>query len=460
LIVSRSHILSFPTAKDGASRLQKYCLAAALVAIIALLFLVRAPLALLALLFSPIFLSVLVLQLGMSIDSLSAERKSEDENTVFQDRDWPLYTLLIPLLDEDEIIDQLCDAIASLDYPKDKLEVFFLLEERDKKTRAALLKQLRPNSMKMITVPPGSPKTKPRALNYALDFAQGTYVSVYDAEDIPDPGQLKQAVLLFEASPPETLCLQAHLVIDNASDSWFAKMMMIEYAALFEIIKPGLSRSEFPVALGGTSNHFRRQTLEHFGGWDAYNVTEDADMGFRIARIGGRVLDLASETREEAPVFFKDWLGQRRRWLKGWIQTGIAHSRNPRRTIQQMGFTNWLIAMTQVIGIIFSTLLYPIFAGWLVLTIWDRTLFQASDWIDIVQNSIAIVIFLAGLIAVLLPAFLGLRRRKLQHYAPWLLTLPIYQLLIFYAACCAVTDLLLNPFHWEKTRHGKGKRGL
>jgi glycosyltransferase XagB len=237
-------------------------------------------------------------------------------------------------------------------------------------------------------------------------------------------------------------------------------MMMIEYAALFEITKPGLSRSGFPVALGGTSNHFRRQTLETLGGWDAYNVTEDADMGFRIARSGSQVLDLASETREEAPLYFRDWLGQRRRWLKGWIQTGIAHGRNPRRAIAEMGLSNWLIAMAQVIGITSSTLFYPIFSGWLVLTIWDGTLFQANDWLDILQNSIAIVIFLAGLMAMLLPALLGLKRRKLMVQAPWLLTIPIYQFLIFYAACRAVLDLCIRPFHWQKTRHGQGTRRL
>jgi glycosyltransferase XagB len=429
-----------------------------IVAIVALPFLSNAPVALLAFLFSPIFLSLVILHLGMSIDSLTTSAAETVEGIATSSRDWPYYTLLIPLLDEDKVIDQLCHALDCLDYPKERLEVFFLLEEHDIKTRAALLKQQRSQQMKMIIVPAGNPGTKPRALNHGLTFAQGEYITVYDAEDIPDPGQLKCAVQLFEENPPNILCLQAHLVIDNASDSWLAMMMMIEYAALFEITKPGLSRSGFPVALGGTSNHFRRKTLEQFGGWDAYNVTEDADMGFRIARSEGQVLDLASETREEAPVYFKDWLGQRRRWLKGWIQTGIAHGRNPRCAIAEMGLGNWLIAMTQVIGIIASTLFYPIFLGWLILTIWDGTLFQANDWLDIVQNSIAIVIFLAGLMAMLLPALLGLKKRKLMAHALWLLTIPLYQFLIFYAACRAVLDLCIRPFHWEKTRHGQGTR--
>jgi glycosyltransferase XagB len=438
---------------------QIFGLAVMIVVFCTLPFLVTAPLAVLAFLLSPIFLSLLVLHLGMSIDSLGTNAERKIETTPRDARDWPLYSLLIPLLNEDEVIDQLCSALESLDYPKDRLEVFFLLEERDRKTRTALLMQPRPNFMKIVTVPPGIPETKPRALNHGLAFARGRYVTVYDAEDIPDPSQLKQAVLLFEDSPPNILCLQAHLVIDNASDSWFARMMMIEYAGLFEIIKPGLSRSGFPVALGGTSNHFRRETLEQFSGWDAYNVTEDADMGFRIARIGGRILDLPSETREEAPVQFKDWLGQRRRWLKGWIQTGLTHGRNPSRAIKEMGLGNWLIAMTQVIGILAGTLLYPLLSAWLVLTIWDGTLFQAENWLGILQNSVAIVIFLAGVLAMLLPAVLGLRQRKLMHNVPWLLTIPLYQMLIFYAACCAVIDLIIRPFHWEKTRHGQGKRG-
>jgi glycosyltransferase XagB len=425
-------------------------------------FLTNTPIAILAALFSPVFLSLLILNLGMSIDSLAADSNENDSSLPHEGkgREWPLYSLLIPLLDEDHVIDQLCTALDDLDYPKERLEIFFLLEENDLKTRAALQAQPRSTSMQIVIVPNGNPRTKPRALNHGLIHAQGHYVTVFDAEDIPDRTQLKRAVALFEKSPSDVFCLQAHLVIDNASDSWFSRMMMIEYAALFEITKPGLGRYGFPIALGGTSNHFKREALNHFGGWDAYNVTEDADMGFRIARNGGRVIDLSSETLEEAPIHFKNWLGQRRRWLKGWMQTGITHSRNPMRAIQDMGFKNWVIAMTQVIGIIASSLLYPVFSGWLIWTIWDGTLFQTAHWLDILQNSFAIVIFLAGLIAMVLPAYLGLRKRKSLRYAPWLITLPLYQLMIFYAACCAVYDLTTNPFYWVKTRHGLGTRGL
>jgi glycosyltransferase XagB len=451
-----------PTAKDGLSSTQFRGLILLLLFLALLPFVTNTPIAILAALFSPVFLSLLILNLGMSIDSLTADANENDSPALHDDknRDWPLYSLLIPLLNEDDVIDQLCAALDNLDYPKERLEIFFLLEEDDQKTLAAFQACPRLASKQILIVPNGHPRTKPRALNHGLAYAQGQYVTVYDAEDIPDRNQLKRAVQLFEKNPSDVFCLQAHLVIDNASDSWFSRMMMIEYAALFEITKPGLGRYGFPVALGGTSNHFKREALEKLGGWDAYNVTEDADMGFRIARSGGRVIDLTSETREEAPIHFKDWLGQRRRWLKGWMQTGITHSRNPRLAINAMGFKNWVIAMTQVIGIIASSLLYPLFSGWLILTIWDGTLFQTAHWLDIVQNSFAIVIFLAGLIAMFLPAYLGLRKRKALRYAAWLLTIPLYQLMIFYAACCAVYDLTTNPFHWVKTRHGLGTRGV
>jgi glycosyltransferase XagB len=468
----------FPSAKHGLVKGQVIGLSLIILLLCLLPVLALNPLALAALLFSPVFLTLIVLQIGMSIDSLAFRNSTKEtalEKTLpnpaaaqgstgsQNPRDWPSYSLLIPLLKEEIIIAQLYAALRALDYPRERLEILFLVEEHDDLTQNALwsqifLSQPLSSAMQMIIVPPGHPGTKPRALNHGLSVASGTYVTVYDAEDIPDPDQLKRAVVMFETSPPDVLCLQAHLVIDNGADSWLAMMMLVEYAGLFEIIKPGLARSGMPVALGGTSNHFRRETLQKLGGWDAYNVTEDADMGFRIARSGGLVSDLDSDTMEEAPVALKDWLGQRRRWLKGWIQTGICHSRNPRRAIAEMGLTQWLVAMAQVIGAIAGTLLFPFFSLWLGWNIWQGTLFWAETWLDIASNSIAIVIFLAGMAAMILPAALGLRQKGLWHLIPWLITLPFYQCLMFWAACLAVSDVVRNPFHWEKTRHGIGNR--
>ena len=109
----------------------------------------------------------------------------------------------------------------------------------------------------MLVVPDGKPRTKPRALNYALQFATGDYLVIYDAEDRPDPDQLRKAAGRFRDAPREVVCLQARLTFDNASENWLSKQFAIEYASLFAGILPMLDAARLPLPLGGTSNHFR-----------------------------------------------------------------------------------------------------------------------------------------------------------------------------------------------------------
>ncbi|MFM9973311.1 MAG: glycosyltransferase [Beijerinckiaceae bacterium] len=428
-----------------------------LAVVLGIAFLTEQPGAILALCLSPVFLMVIALQLGAAIDG--AHPESAPLPSSFSGRaDWPLYTVLVPLRSEARVIAQLCAAMRALDYPPDALEIFFLVEPDDPVTVQALYQEQLPAWMTIVVVPPGNPRTKPRALNHGLALASGVYVTVYDAEDIPDIDQLKLAVHIFETAPPDVICLQAHLAIDNAPDSWFALMVCIEYAALFEAIKRGLSRSRLPVALGGTSNHFRRAVLLQLGGWDAFNVTEDADLGLRIARQKGFVQDLPSTTLEEAPIRFRSWFGQRRRWMKGWIQTGICHSRQPRRAIREMGFINWLAAMGQVFGIVLGSLLFPFFQLWFVWNIWQGSLLDNSTGLKLISNSLSVVIFLTGFCAIVIPAIIGLIQRRSWHLVPWLLTYPFYIMLISLASFYAIADFMRQPFYWEKTEHGLGRR--
>jgi glycosyltransferase XagB len=450
-----------PTAKDGASPAQRVTAFLAVFLILGVIALADQPTAVLALCASPVFLLVIVLQLGAAIDGA---RKDDAELLPAAGRtDWPLYTLLIPLRSETKVIPQLCAALRTLDYPASSLEALFLVEADDPATAQALQQEIVQHAkmaawVNIIVVPPGLPRTKPRALNHGLALATGRYVTVFDAEDIPDPDQLRRAVAAFESAPSDVLCLQAHLVIDNAPDSWLSLMMCIEYAGLFEAIKRGLARGRLPVALGGTSNHFRRETLFQLGGWDAFNVTEDADMGLRIARRRGFVQDLRSTTLEEAPICFKSWFGQRRRWMKGWIQTGICHSRQPRSAIREMGFLNWLAAMGQVFGIVLGSMLFPFFQAWFFWNIWAGGFSDNSTWIKAICHSVGVVVFIAGCCAVIVPAVIGLRQQRSWHLIPWLATFPLYMLLISLATFWAMSDFIRQPFHWEKTEHGLGRR--
>ncbi len=237
-------------------------------------------------------------------------------------------------------------------------------------------------------------------------------------------------------------------------------MMAIEYMALFDSLKCGLSLAAMPVPLGGTSNHFRRSDLIALGGWDAWNVAEDADLGLRIARRGGAVLDLPATTYEEAPIHLDGWLRQRRRWFKGWLQTAAVNARRPRAAIARMGFKAWLVSQIGVLGLVLSALCYPFFSTWVTWNFWTGDLFEADTPLAFAANSMAIAVALTGCLTMVAPSLIGLRRRRLWHLVPWLATLPVYLLLVSGAAWLALWDWNRRPFHWGKTEHGLGWRNL
>ena len=245
-----------------------------------------------------------------------------------ENRQLPIYTIIAPLRGEERMVSRLVRRLDGLDYPRSKLDIKLVVERDDAATLAAIAALNLPARYDVVIAPPGMPATKPRALNVALPAARGGLLVVYDAEDQPDVDQLRLAAARF-AADPQVDCLQAALAVDNAADSWLSAMFAIEYATLFDRINPGLAALDLPIALGGTSNHFRVKTLRRVGGWDAWNVTEDADLGMRLAYAGVRVGALASSTAEEAPSDLFGWFRQRVRWQKGWMQTLIVHSRRP-----------------------------------------------------------------------------------------------------------------------------------
>ncbi len=305
--------------------------------------------------------------------------------------------------------------------------------------------------------PPGLPSTKPRALNVALAALRGDYVVVYDAEDEPEPDQLRLAAACF-AADPDLDCLHARLTIENAGDSWISTMFAIEYAALFDLINPGLAALGLPIALGGTSNHFRARTLRRVGGWDAWNVTEDADLGIRLAREGARVAALASDTREEAPNDLGAWFRQRVRWQKGWMQTLIVHSRHPIKFLRELGPMRSLAATALIAGSVLGGLFGPALAIDTLSHAFCGDLAGMSAWR--VAGDVAIYTLMAsGLTAILVPAFVAMHRRGLATLDRVLLLLPVYYVLISAASWVALFDLAIRPFYWAKTKHGQSRKG-
>ena len=324
-----------------------------------------------------------------------------------------------------------------------------MLEEDDVATQAALAALDLRAPYQVFCAPPSGPRTKPKALNAALPFALGRYTAVYDAEDAPEPDQLRKAVDCFRAHDGRLACVQARLTIDNARFNCLTRLFAAEYAGLFDVFLPGLARYRLPLPLGGSSNHFDTAVLREVGGWDPYNVTEDADLGMRLARFGYYSAVIASSTWEEAPPTFPLWFRQRTRWFKGWMQTWLVHAGAPGLLWRDLGADGFLVFQLVVGGTVLAALVHPVFLA----------LFLA----DIAQGEFAgsaalfspyAVACLAGYSASAALGVVGLFRRG-QLTQAWILTgAPIYWLALSLAAWRAVYKLLRDPFEWEKTAHG------
>ncbi|MBU1307222.1 MAG: glycosyltransferase, partial [Alphaproteobacteria bacterium] len=370
----------------------------------------------------------------------------------------PPYSVLIPLRNEAAMVPQLFAAMRALDYPPSALDIKFVVEAASVHTISAVEALPDDPRFSLVSVPDAAPRTKPKALDYALPLCTGEHVVVFDAEDIPDPDQLWKAALRF-ADTPDLVCLQAHLTIDNGGANALAALFAGEYAGLFGVLLPALARWRLPMPLGGTSNHFRTSVLRDLGGWDAFNVTEDADLGMRLARRRLRVATLQSCTREHAPQRLRPWLGQRTRWMKGWMQTFIVHNRNPGRLIDEMGLGPMLAFEVLVLGMIMAPLLhFGLCIGLLVHLVLNLPLLDSKGW-----SVLYIGILFLGYTSTLAMTALGLARRGQLPLLPAQILLPLYWLLLALATVNALIDLLRRPFYWFKSPHrpvsGQGTHG-
>ncbi len=366
--------------------------------------------------------------------------------------DLPVYSVLVPVYREVAVLDQLIGALRQLRYPREKLDIKIIIEEHDTDMRLALSRRVLPSYMEVLVVPSGLPRTKPRALNYALPFCRGELLCIFDAEDVPTPDQLWVAAETFAAAPTEIACLQARLGWYNAGRNWLTGMIEIEYGAHFDVLLPNLARRGWPLPLGGTSNHFRISVLRAAGAWDAWNVTEDADLGLRLARMGYRAATLDSYTGEEACTKLADWLGQRTRWIKGWVQTWLVHLQAPVQLWRSTGWGGFFVLHALIGASVLSMLGYPLFLG-LYLWWWWMTP-EAETWLGQFAGGLYAGTFLAGHVAAAMTALAGLCRRQKGELVYLLPLLPLYWLLVSWAAWRALWELAARPFHWFKTPHG------
>jgi cellulose synthase/poly-beta-1,6-N-acetylglucosamine synthase-like glycosyltransferase len=406
-----------------------------------------------------VLVPVIALRLVAAYGLLTTGTEGHEVFRRVPDHELPIYTLLVPLYREAHMLAPLVTALTRLDYPAAKLDIKLILEAADRPTIAAARALRSCGNIEIVVVPDLQPRTKPKALNYALPLARGDYVVIYDAEDRPEPGQLRQALNAFRAGPPNLAAVQARLNLYNAGHNWLTSQFTIEYCALFDGILPALDRLNLPLPLGGTSNHFRTAALNWLMAWDPFNVTEDADLGMRLARNGYSCRVLRSTTYEEAPPRLMSWLRQRTRWLKGYVQTWLVHMRSPSALWRELGPSGFLAFQIMLGGTILSALAHPWFYVLVGFELADGgVLVRPSSAFGWLFWLIAGFDLSAGYLAAMGLGLLAVHRRGYRALLKQIPLMPVYWLLISAAAYRALWQFMTARFEWEKTEHGLRSR--
>lgn len=389
----------------------------------------------------------------LSLQASTSVAVSDDDARSLHGNELPIYTVLVPAFREPEVVAKLIESVGQLDYPPEKLQIILLLEEDDDLTVNTALVSPGADRFEIVLVPQSEPRTKPKALNYGLQFARGEMVTIFDAEDRPEPLQLRRALRAMREADPTVACFQAELSYFNPRQNLITRWFAIEYLMWFTQLLPGLSKLNAPVPLGGTSNHFRRSVLEELGGWDPFNVTEDADLGVRLHRNGYRTGVLRSETLEEANSDFVNWIKQRSRWYKGYVQTWIVHMRHPRQLQKDLGWRSFWRFNFFVGGTPFIALVNPVFwaltVAWfvghppLIKEIYPSPVFYSAVLCWVIGNFVCVY--------VLMLCAVQTRRSDLFFAA---LASPFYWIMMAIAALKAFIQIIFQPSFWEKTAHG------
>ena len=385
----------------------------------------------------------------------------EKEINRLNDNELPIYTILVPVYKEKNVVEILLEGLSKIDYPRERVEILILLEEDDTETIKSVFESIEKHDLsketfRPIVVPHYLPKTKPKACNYGLIFARGKYLVIYDAEDIPEPNQLKMAIATFNKLPQNYICLQARLNYFNKDYNFLTRMFTLEYSYWFDYMLPGLSKFKLPIPLGGTSNHFKTEKLLELGGWDPYNTTEDADLGIRAYMRGYKVGVINSTTYEEANAKVWNWIRQRSRWIKGYMQTWLVYARKPLVLIKKTGFSGFLSFNLLIGGTPLTFLINPIL--WFIFFLWLLTK------TEIVKPIFPSAIFYMALTNLAIGNFMGIYlnmlsifKRKNYNLIFYAILNPLYWILHSIAAYKALWQLFTKPFYWEKTEHGISK---
>jgi glycosyltransferase XagB len=400
---------------------------------------------------------ILVYKLGLATVGLLISANKKRHYAEIDERSLPIYSILVPMFKEKKVtIDHLVYNLQQLDYPHHKLDIKLVLEEDDYDTFEIVSDLKLPPFYDIVLVPAGGPRTKPKACNYALKFARGEFITIYDAEDRPEPDQLKAAILAFREGDAQLACVQCSLNYYNSRENWLTKMFTMEYTFWFDLILPALSRFNLPVPLGGTSNHFKTDFLKDMVAWDPFNVTEDADLGIRMSRLKYRCRVINSTTYEEANCRAINWLKQRTRWMKGYMQTYLVHMRKPIRLYKELGAKGFITFHLFVGGTIICNL-----ANIILLVISFLTLFIGSEGMREIfvspTSDLALFNLIIGNVLLILLNLAAVLKRGMFDLAIYVITAPVYWFLQGIASYRALYQIFLMPSYWEKTDHGISK---
>jgi cellulose synthase/poly-beta-1,6-N-acetylglucosamine synthase-like glycosyltransferase len=407
------------------------------------------------------FLLIVIFRTWVGVTGAAAETAisvSDEDVHGVDNRTLPVYSILVPVYKEERVIGTLLRALRDLDYPADKLDILLLFEENDPETLAAAKAANPAANVRFLVIPGGDPQTKPKACNVGLLFARGDYLVVYDAEDQPEPDQLKKALLAFRRGPAELVCVQAALNYYNWNENFLTRMFTLEYSFWFDYLLPGLDRLGLPIPLGGTSNHFRTDILRTLGGWDPFNVTEDADLGIRAAMHGYRVGIVNSTTYEEANKQLGNWLRQRSRWIKGYMQTALVFSRDPWGLVRRAGWKHTLGFALLIGGTPLIFLIQPISIVLTLIWLITRSTMLESLFPPVVLYLSLFNLLIGNALAIYVNMF-AVFKRKLHMLVLFSLFNPFYWVLHSVASFKALGQLFTKPYYWEKTTHGLTRHG-
>jgi cellulose synthase/poly-beta-1,6-N-acetylglucosamine synthase-like glycosyltransferase len=370
--------------------------------------------------------------------------------------EWPMYTILCPLYKEWKVIPQFIESIQKIEYSKDKLQVLLLLEEDDIESISKIKEFRLPSNFEVVIVPHSYPKTKPKACNFGLKRAKGEYVVIYDAEDIPDPLQLKKVILAFREADEKVTCIQAKLNFYNPRQNFLTRLFTAEYSVWFDLVLTGLQAINAPIPLGGTSNHFKTEVLKSLGGWDSFNVTEDCDLGMRLVKRKFKTAVLDSTTQEEANSNLFNWFRQRSRWIKGYIQTYFVHMRNPKEFITHWSephvITFQLIVGGKVISMLINPFMWILTVSYFVLRPFIGSFIDTLFPGPILYMSALSLIF--GNFLYMYYYMIGCAKRQHDDLVKYVFFTPLYWLGMSVAAFTAIVELMYKPHYWSKTKHG------